>query len=136
MIQQESELLVHRRRVDDVVIVEHQRERRCHVGNVIDQRSEQDFRRRGLRTVQHGLHGVADGRINLLQGGDQVREEARRIAVAFVEREPRQRPVLPFGAGAPFAEERRLTKAGGRGDQREAARQAIVHLRQQALTRH
>ena len=136
MIQQESQLLMNRRRVDDVIVVEDQHKRRGNVGNVIDQRGQQHFRRRGLRTLQHGLRGVTDGRIDLLQRGDEVREETRRIAVALVEREPGQRPALPGGAGAPFTQQRGLAEAGGRGDQREVAGQALVNLRQQALARN
>ena len=66
-----------------------------------------------------------------LQSGNEVRPKTRRVVIAFVERQPGDRPL---GSGDPFAHKRRLSKAGRRRDESQFAAQAFVQPLDQAGT--
>ena len=98
----------------------------------VDQR-RQDCLNSGRRGgTEHRQGSFASPWLCLLQRGSQVRPEARRVIVPFVQREPGDGPPA---AGGPLAQQRGLAKAGRGGDEREFAVQARVQPLDQARTR-
>jgi hypothetical protein len=64
-------------------------------GDLVDQHSQNGFRRRWLRRLEQSARDLPSVGMNHLQRGDQVSEETRQVVVTRVEGEPCGR-VLTF----------------------------------------
>jgi hypothetical protein len=84
-----------------------------------------------LKRGQYSFPNIA---FNGLQGSDQVGQEASQVVVAFVQRKPGDTRARP-AASDPFAQQRRLAKAGWCGDEGQLAVKPRVQLLDQAGTR-
>ena len=122
-LDQEGQGIVHGGVVHQVVVIQHQDQAPLGGGQVIEQGGQQRFGRRRLGRTQRGQHALAERRVNALQRGDQVGQEAGGIAVALVQRQPGGGP---RPAGQPFAEQGGLASAGGGRDQGQFAVQPGV----------
>ena len=80
---------VNSRIVDGVKIVQHQEEVGRQRYQVVDEGGNQRIDWRRGRCGERTLNVLADRRVDLLQGGDEVTEETRGIVVPLIEREPR-----------------------------------------------
>jgi hypothetical protein len=85
MVEDESEGLVDGLGRDDVIVVEHQRERLFNLAQFIDQAGQDGLGRRRLRGKQQGKCGFAEARLERLQRSDEVSQKACGIIVVVVE---------------------------------------------------
>ncbi len=105
--------------LDCVIVVQDQ----CGLGlercELVQERSQDRLDWRRLMGLQGGERRVADAELHLLQSQDDVAPKARRIVVGGVQRYPGH--PARMRCGCPCAQERSLTPAWRRGDQRERA---------------
>ena len=129
MVEQEGDCLVDRFGVNEMIVVEDEQERVREGGDVVEQGNKDRFDLRWLG----GLEGTQRPFPNLWrhcpERGDQVFEEARRVAIGFVEREPGDRTIA---TGDPFAEQGGFAKARRGGDEGDFVVQAIVETRDES----
>src|SRR5690606_261734 len=74
VLEEEGEQVVRLEGPDEVVVVQHDQRAELGAGEVVDQRGDQLRRRRPLLGLQHRLSNPA---VELVEGGNQVREEGR-----------------------------------------------------------
>ncbi len=123
MVEQKGEGRINRRRVNGVVVVEDEDKRVGDGRNVVQQGGEQGLLGRRLGRLQRRQHACAHARGDRLQRGDEIRQKADRVAVAFVKRQPGDR--LPTD-GDPLAEQRGFTATGGSRNKRQLASDALI----------
>jgi hypothetical protein len=85
MLQQERECFVHRFGVDGMVVVEEKDDALWNGRKVVQQGRQHRLRRWRHGRLEHARHALTDLRGDRLQGCDEVGQEARRIAVPFVQ---------------------------------------------------
>jgi hypothetical protein len=106
-------------RVDDLVeIVEDEHAGRVAPREVVDEQRHDDRDQVRAGREQRGLGGLARAGDDRPQRGDDPAPEAHGVVVGGVERQPRERPVLGR-RDVPEREQRRLARAGRRGEQRQ-----------------
>ena len=127
--EQEGEGVVDRFGIDHMVVVEDKDEIVRQGGDLVEQGGQDRCGRQRRRGVEHSHHPRPDLRRDRLQGSDEVGEEARRVVIPVVQREPGGRAVAP---GDPCADEGGLAEAGGGGDEGQGAVQPLVEPREQA----
>ncbi len=113
------------RRFDHVIVIQHQDQRVGEGCDLVDQRRQQRFSRRGLWGTERARQVLAQLRRDGLQRGDEVAHKAGGVLVTGVEREP----CHASGQGVaprPIAQQGGLAKASLGGDQREPAPQPGV----------
>ena len=105
-----------------MIVVEHQDQGAGHLRELVDQGSDHSLRGRGLGRAERGDEVARHSGHGPLQGSDGVGEEAGRVVVGAVQREPAgaARPALE-----PVGQERGLAKARRRRHQGQAGRQPI-----------
>jgi len=112
---------------DDMVVVQDKRQAVRQVAGrgaqVVDQRGEDGLRRQRLACAEERGRALPQPKSRRPQRGDQPSQEARRVVVTVIERQPRGRGVAARGR-APLGQQGRLAGAGRRGDQRQRAGQA------------
>ena len=128
MLDQEGKCLVYRLRVEQVVVVENEDNKRRERGDLVQQRGEDRLELRRLRCAERGDDPRVKVRSDRQQGRSEVREEAGGVAVPLVEGQPRnaQLRVDPGETGDPFGKERGLAEAGRCGDEGQLAGEASV----------
>ncbi len=86
MIDQEDQRLVNALVLDQVVVVEHQRQRRAAVAQLVDQRHEGGLKR-GWRSTcgRSWLPSRGQVRHRLRQSGGQITEEASHVVVGLIQ---------------------------------------------------
>ena len=133
VLDQEGQGVVDRLGVEDVVVVENEHDIARDGGDVVEQGRQRRLEWRGLRRLEHRQHPVSNPGRHRLQRRDQIGQETARIAVAFVERQPRHRAPA---ARDPFADQGGLAKAGWGGDQGQlvAGSEAFVQPLDQSRT--
>jgi hypothetical protein len=92
VLQEEGHGLVDHLSRDEVVIIEHQDQRPRPV-ELVQEDGERFIERAALE--RQCCDVMADARVDPLEGGNEVGQEASRIVVARVEREPGHRPATP-----------------------------------------
>ena len=120
-------------RVHELVIVDHQGEMLVDpLIDLVHQGDHQVFQPMLQRrqAVQGGAGTASKARVALADGGDQVLQEALRVLVEGIHREPANRH---RAAVRHVHQERGLAIPGGRGDQDQLFLQQLVEQRQQAL---
>jgi len=118
MVKQKSHVLMDGLAADELVVIQHQSH--LPIGNieVIDEAGQDRFRQR-LERRRRELRGLApDCGVSLAQSGDQIAQEAPRLIVIFVERQPYHRHTAPCEARG---DQSRFAKTGGGGDQGQRA---------------
>ena len=144
-----------------MIVIEDEDQRVGDGSDLVDQRDQDGLGRRRLRlrSLKRAQRAFSDVGLNGLQGRDTVDQEAGRVVVAHVEREPGEsgsreygvrskggiaiRPVLSLYSTRsvltpclyPFAQQHRLAKAGWGGDKGQLAVQSRVQLLNQARAR-
>ena len=88
MLQQERDDSMHAFRVDEVVIVEDEIQPARKSGHLVDERSRQRLDPRRLGRAQRGQNAFPGLLFEDPQRGNEVRQEADRVVVALVQREP------------------------------------------------
>ena len=112
-----------------VIIVQHQGKGTCRQSDIIDQCRGQRVGLRELRGSQEAQNRAPYLFVDLLQGGDQVVNEADRVIVAFIEGKPTNRDVA---ATCPLAQQGGLAESGRGRHQRKLAVQASIEPVHQA----
>ena len=117
--EQKGEGLVHRGRVDNVVVVQDEDEGLRDGGDLVEQSCQERIRRRWLGGLERSQCPCANTRGDRLQRCYEVRQEAGRVAIPFVKRQPgpENRRFSAIASREPFADQGGLAKTGGRGDQ-------------------
>ena len=127
MFQQERHRLVHRPRVDQVVVVQDQH----HFvapgsgGELIDQGRHRPLEGWRCGWTKQGAGQLGDAGLDAVKGRDGVAPEARRVVVASVERYPGRRPLAGL---APVGEQGRLPEPRRGADEDERPLQPLVEL--------
>ena len=135
VLDQEPERLVHCRRVDQVVVVEHQ-QRLARIrpgGQFVDQRGHQALVRRRRGRAEERAHPSGEPRPRLVQRGHTMAPEPRRIVIANVQRHPRHRLLA---APRPVGQQDGLAVPRRGADQHKPARQALVEAFRQPRARY
>ena len=132
VFEQEGERGVHCLIFYDVVVVEDYREVFGYGGGFVH-----EIRQEGpgwrLGRVEQRTCLFARGRRGVPERGHQVREEASRVVVVLVERDPPDREPAPED---PIAEEGALAEAGRGANEREPAPGRLFEVPDQAQARH
>jgi hypothetical protein len=126
VLQQQPERAVDRRRLDQVVVVQHQHHLLARVGQIVDQGGHHRLERGGLHVLEQRGDASGDPRVRAIQRGTDVPPEPHRVIVASVERQPADGPLAAPG---PVGHQARLAEAG-RGAQQD---QVPPHVFGQAL---
>lgn len=90
MLHQKDKGQIHRPGIDLVEIVEDEDDRVWGGGNVVEQGRKLRFNVRGLRGLQACQRPGPDSWHNGLQRGNQIGQKPGRIAIARIQRQPRQ----------------------------------------------
>ena len=123
VLQKKGEGIVDRPGVDGVIIVEHEDEIFRHGADFIQERRQNRFDGSLLGRLEHRQHFCTDTRLHRLQSGNEIHQEAWKVAIPFVQRQPCRRS--PAG-GDPFARQGGFPESGRRGDERQFPVQALV----------
>jgi hypothetical protein len=126
VVKQEREAVVHRRRLDQVVVVQDQHGLLVARGQLVDQRGQQRRAGRAAGLRKQGARARPDAGLDPVQGRDHVAPEAHRVVVVGVQGQPRHRPAA---AGSPVGQQCGLAEARRRAHQRQVA----PHRHSQAL---
>ena len=118
VLEDERHSVVHLRRVEHVVVVQHEDDLRRHGFDLVEQCGERRLRHRRGRGQQLQRR-VADPGHRRLEGGHQVRPEQRGVVVPAVQGQPGDRRAGRGRRAEPFGEQRRLAEAGRRGQDGE-----------------
>ena len=99
---------------DQVVVIEDEDNPVGDGSDLVDQRGQDDLDRRWLRGLERAQHAFFDIGLNRLQGGDEVGQEADRVVVTLIQREPgsANRWFDSLATGYPLAGQRRLAETG------------------------
>jgi hypothetical protein len=127
VVHQQPDQLVDRRRLDQVVVVQHQHVRIRPGGQLVDQRGHYRLERPRRRVQQCG-DTLPDPGVHLVQGGGDVAPEPRRVVVAFVQRQPGDRSRAVVG---PVGQQGGLAEPGRGAHQGELAGGALGQPLQQ-----
>jgi hypothetical protein len=121
VLEEEGELVIDLGRVDRVVVVEHEKDIPCRAVDFVDQVGKDRLGRRRLGRVECGHRVGPTARLDSMQRGREVEEEAGGVAVSLIEGEPgdAQLRILPRALVDPRAEQRGLPEAGRGGDEGE-----------------
>jgi len=127
-LNEEDESLVYLLRVNEVVIVQDKDHIERERGDVVQQRGQQAVEGRRLGRLQRREDAGAEAGDNRLQGGDEIGEKARGVAVRFLQRQPgdAQLWLAVVESGHPGSNEHGLAGTGGRRDEGEFAGEALV----------
>ena len=125
MLQQQADAVVDRRRLDQVVVVDHQHELVAGGpgGELVDQGRHQPLGRGRVRAAQQPDDLLGHPRAHPLQGRGHVAPEPDRVVIAGIQRQPGHRPAAGPG---PVGQQARLAAPGRGTDQQEPAGQALV----------
>ena len=123
MAQQVSHVVVDRRRLDDVVLVEDQGDVVRQVLDLVYQGGRQSTARHDARRVQKRKDSVTDANSGAVERRDHLAPETGWIVVVWIEREPCDRPLRSSG---PLGNQGRLAESGWRTNQHQLARHAAV----------
>ena len=114
MVQQKGECVVDSLRAYGVVVVEHEDEVARHLQDLVAERGEDGLELLPrLQGAQESTRGFPEVLVDRPDGGNQVQEEAHRIVVPFVQRDPGHQK---FATPAPVRKQSRLAETGRRGD--------------------
>src|SRR5918995_2743530 len=134
MVQQKGECVVDSLRAYGVVVVEHEDEVARHLQDLVAECGEDGLKfLPRLQGAQESTRGCPEVLVDRPDGGNQVQEEADRIVVPFVQRDPGYRK---FASPAPVREQSRLAETGRRGDDGQLASYALIQPLVEARTRH
>jgi hypothetical protein len=133
VLQQQPQRGVHRRRLDQVVVVQHQHQLVGYAGQLVDQRRHHRLQRGGLQVGKQRARPLGNPRAHPVQRGDHVPPEPRHVVVALVQRQPGHRPLA---TADPVAKQAGLAKAGRGADQDQLACHPLGHARQQPRAWH
>lgn len=111
VVHQEGQGIVDLRRIDEVVVVQHEDGQGIQLAQVVDQRGQDRVGRRRLRLPEFARYALADGRVDGLQGRDEIGQEAGDVMVLRVQRQPRRRVLAGRDPGA---DDGRLAESGRR----------------------
>src|SRR5439155_26672764 len=109
VVEQEGEGLVNRFGIDRVVVVQDEDEPVRERGEFVEQGRQDRFGRRWLRGLERSQNLSSNIRRDHPQSGDEVRQEASRVVVTFIQRQPGGRSLA---TGEPLADQRGLPEAG------------------------
>src|SRR5690242_4742469 len=116
VVQQEGQRLMDGRIFDQMIIVENENQVIGSVDGGIGKRGQYSFAIRRHRAEQHLQRAFPDLRLNLLPSCQQVAEEAIRVIILHVNREPDN---CQAACVRPCSERGSLAIACGGGDQRQ-----------------
>jgi hypothetical protein len=134
VLQQEGESVVDDLRANGMVVVEHQDEVARNFQDLVAERGKDGLELLpGMQRTQEGARGLPEAAVNRLDGRYQVQEEAHRLVVPLVQRDPGHRKLA---TPAPVREQRRLAETGRRGDDRQLVPRALIQLLVETRTRH
>src|SRR5690606_27087027 len=124
-------------------------------GAIVDQRGEGGVDRRQLRQTKHGERSLAHAWLRLAPCSDQIEQKTSGIIVILIQGNPTECRFLRIGSWGfrctrcrcaiqnlnaktvnPLAEQRRLSKTGGGGDEGEGMRQSSIQQFYQPLSRY
>ena len=112
MVDQEHERVMDGGRAGKAgVMVQAGFERRAQQEHIVDQQCKRRLNRR-LRRAHQLQRGMPDRRNRALQRGDEVAQHEQHIAIALVQRQPRNRLRLAGRPRDPGRKQRRLAPAG------------------------
>jgi hypothetical protein len=130
VLEHKGEGIVNRSGINDVVVIENEKEIVLDGVNLVEQGRQNRFGwwwLRGLEHTQHPFSNVWDDR---LQSSDEVSHKASGVVIPFVQRKPGGRSLAP---GYPFAQQRGLTEASrGRDEAHFAVQRPLVEALDQA----
>ena len=86
VIDQKRESVVHRLRIDHVIIVQDEDETIRDGGHFVEQGRQHHLGGRGLRGMEDSRQFRSDTRCDPLQRRDEIREKACRVVVSFIKR--------------------------------------------------
>jgi hypothetical protein len=112
---------------DEVIVVQHQYQRRADRAQVVQQRRQDHPIKVRARTAQGLERGGADPGLDGAERLDHIDPEPRRVVVARVQRDPGH--PTPAGFSAPLAEQGRLARTGRSVQQTQLGRQAGLEQR-------
>ena len=128
-----AEVPVDRRLGDLVVVVEDDRERRPHAGELVDDDGQDlvgEGHAGGAQPASRGARKLGRG---VADGGHEIGPEADRVVVAPVDRVPRD---PRRGLRGPLGEGARLARPGGSGHDRETATASVLDHARERGSRH
>nr|WP_316046430.1 hypothetical protein [Planococcus glaciei] len=123
VLEQEAQSLIYFFGINHMEIVKNKDEFKRTGRDVIDQSRQNRFDWRWLLGLKQIHHAGSNVFLNRLQCRNKVRQEAYRVTIPFVQRQPCDPPAA---IGCPFANQRRLAKSGGGGDKRQLAIQSSI----------
>jgi hypothetical protein len=134
VVQEKGEGVVDGLRAYGVVVVEHEGEVTRHLEYLVAERGEDGLELLPrLQGAQEGTRGRPEVLVYGLYSRDQVQEEACRIVVPLVQRDPGHRKLAAL---APVREQSRLAETGRRGDDGQLVLSAVIQPLVQARTRY
>ena len=104
---------------EQVIVVEHEHDRRLQQRQLVDQPRQHDFDHARTGVGQRGQHRASEARHHGPDRGDDVAPEADRVVVAGVERDPGERRLRM--RGVPLREQHGLAPTGRRAYERQPA---------------
>src|SRR5215210_2317508 len=117
-----------------MVVVEHEDEVARRLEDLVAESGEDGFEfLPRLQGAQEGTRSRPEVLVDRPYGRYQVQEEARRIVVPLVQRDPGHRKLAML---APVREQCRLAETGRRGDDGQVASRALIQPLVQARTGH
>jgi len=126
--QQEGHAVVDRPRIQQVVVVDHQRKLRARRLQLAEQGGHHPLAGQATRSGQLRQHLLGEAAARAVQRRDHIPPEACRVVVQGVQRQPGNREVR---AGGPVGQQSGLAEAGGRAHQDQLPGHALVEPLQQ-----
>lgn len=87
-VEEESDCLVDGGRGDQVIVVQDEEDRRFEIGAIVEQGRDDDFRRWGSGRLQESDCTLAQSRLNRVERGNEISEEAGGVVIVSVKRQP------------------------------------------------
>ena len=108
--------------VNEVIVIQHQNNVFRHIGQIVDEQGSHAIRWWKLRCLKAGRFLKRIGKDGLQGSGERVHEDAQ-LVVVFIQGEPGREAIARL---QPLGQQRRLTKPGKGGNQRDFAAQPGV----------
>src|SRR6266566_5557580 len=126
--------LMNVRSLDDVIVIQHEREvLSLPTTEVVGEHGQHRLKFCGLWGSEQSERGIAKVWIKRLQGSYEIGEESGGLVILGFEREPGDGHVC---GGQPLGKERRFPKTGGGRDERERACYSLLKPLDEVGARH